>query len=232
MPFILPQVPANYALAQARYAYLWDQPQKALQYTLLILDAYYKLGIADDHFLHVRGLPFFSETWGYLGAFLELTHDLATLRTITEEAQKRLSDYDFGHDLLFLECVEKGNFADLVVQLERSVSDYAQWGWPSGYLVMKVAVLRSQAINDVHEAEQILRKIELSDTDFRWLEDIRLLARCVVANRAKDYQREAELVQQFLSRQLLLFEPNHMFNFRLLWYQEKLKPKYQERKKN
>lgn len=230
--FHFPQVPANYALAQARYAYLWDQPQKALQYTMPILDAYYKLGIADDHFLYVRGLPFFSKTWGYLGAFLELTHDLATLRAVTAEAQKRLSDYDFDHHLLFLSCVEKSDFTDLVVQLERMASDYAQRGWPSGYSALKAAILRVQEADDTQKAERVLREVELSDKDFRWLEDIRLLARCAVANRADDHQREAELVQQFLLKQPLLFEPDHVFSFRLLWYQEKVRPKYQERKKN
>jgi len=51
-----PRVPSAYALMQARFAYLWDRPQKALQYVLPILDAYEALQIADDHFFVHAGV--------------------------------------------------------------------------------------------------------------------------------------------------------------------------------
>jgi hypothetical protein len=67
-----PKVPASHALVQARYAYLWDDLSRAESYIEPIFEAYWSLGIVDDTFLYIRGLPFFTQTWAYLAAFLEL----------------------------------------------------------------------------------------------------------------------------------------------------------------
>lgn len=229
--FRFPEIPSGYALAQARYAYLWDLPEKALQYTLPILEAYHSLGVADDNFLYMRDLPFFGQTWSYLGAFLELTNGLPRLRGITEEAQRRLSDYDFERLLFFLGCVESGDFSGFVERRKRAAADARERGFPSGYLAMQATVMESREADSVDLAEEVLATVELGEGDFPWLEDIRLLARCTAAERANDLEREAALRERFLDCQWLLFEPDHAFNFRLLGYQEKLKRHYRERKR-
>lgn len=229
--FPFPEIPASYALAQARYAYLWDRPEKALHYTLPILDAYHSLGVVDDNFLYIRGLPFFGQTWSYLGAFLELTNDLPRLGRITEEAKRRFSDYDFDLLLFFLGCVESGDFSGFVERRKRAAADARERGFPSGYLAIQAAVMEALEADGVDLAEEVLAAVELGDDDFPWLEDIRLLARCAAAEKSGEQGREAELRELFLARQRLLFEPDHAFDFRILGYQEKLKRLYQERKR-
>ena len=57
---------SNYTLVTARYAYLWGRPDKGAEYLQPIVDAYFDLGIVDDNFLYMRGMPFFSETcWAF-----------------------------------------------------------------------------------------------------------------------------------------------------------------------
>ena len=55
---VFPKVPSSYVLAAARYAYLWGDAERGSKYVAPIADAYFQLGIVDDHFLYVRGLPY------------------------------------------------------------------------------------------------------------------------------------------------------------------------------
>jgi len=203
---MFPKIPGAYSLAQARYAYLWNRLDKALQYVQPLLDAYYELGIADDHFVYVRGLPFFGDTWGHLGAILELQGNLPLLRQLTEQSAAKLSDYDFDRLLTFLDCIESDNFKSHFDQLNTISLQHAEHSL--GFL------------NDV----------TLSEQDFPWLGDMLLLGRCEIADRFGLPERES-LVKNFVDRQTLLFEPHHVFNFRLLHYQERLKNDFQGRRK-
>lgn len=76
----------------------------------------------------------------------------------------------------------------------------------------------------------MLSDVTISAQDFKWLEDIRLLAKCEIAHRRGDTQAEDRLISEFFSRQPLLFEPSHALNFGLWKYQELLKPTYQRRR--
>jgi tetratricopeptide (TPR) repeat protein len=58
-----PEIPREYALAQARYAYLWNRYDDGFRFLRPFFDAYQELKILDDHFLYVRGLPFFGQWW-------------------------------------------------------------------------------------------------------------------------------------------------------------------------
>lgn len=227
---LFPRVPSAYALMQARFAYLWDHPQKALRYILPILDAYEALQIADDHFLFMRGLPFFGETWSYLGAFLELTGDLARLRVLTGRTHQHLKEYAFDGQILWLECLERDDFTLLIETLEQAVQEGMALGWPVGYTAICLAVLQSQRTDDPQEAEHILDAVTLGAEDPPLLDDIRLLARCAVAHRTGDNKRADALMRRFLERQPMLLEPSRAFDVRLLQYQERLKPLYREGK--
>jgi len=165
----------------------------------------------------VQGLPFFGETWSYLGAFLELTGDLATLRALTERARQHLKEYAFDGQALWLECLERNDVTPLIAALEHTVQEGMALGWPVGYPAICLAVLQSQRTDDPQEAEHILDAVTLSDEDPPLLDDIRLLARCAVAHRAGNDEREALLIRQFLERQPMLLEPSRAFDVRLLW---------------
>jgi hypothetical protein len=77
----------------------------------------------------------------------------------------------------------------------------------------------------------MLDSIKFVEKDYPWLDDIRLLAKCELAHKAKNVTRENDLQQIFLKKQPLLFEPDIAVNFNLLMYQESLKSLYQARRK-
>ena len=224
--FRFPLIPANYALAEANYAYLWDDFDRAIYYINPILNKYFDLKIVDDHFLHSRGLPFFGRIWSYLAAFYILKGEIKKIREITDQLSEELSDYDFDRLFLFLDCVESKDFSKYIMILKEDNEIAKERGLSYGYNAMRVAVLEAQVEKDADSAEKILSEVELSQDDKQWLKDIHLLARCEIAKREKDSELERKLVSDFLARQPLLFEPDHVLNFNLLSYQERLKSVY------
>lgn len=213
-----PNLPASHALAQSRYAYLWGDIHRALRYVEPILEAHFKLVIADSTFLWIRGMPFFDQTWAYMAAFAELTGDLDKLESITQRAVTELKDYDASHLAEFVLCIKTGDFSAYEAFLNRG----------TGYERTRAAVVRAQHLEKYSQAQEVLNSLNLADNDFPWLKDILLLASCEVAHRCES-DGERELLERFLQRQPLLFEPDHAVNFRLLAYQEILKPIYQRR---
>jgi tetratricopeptide (TPR) repeat protein len=226
-----PKAPAQYALAQARYAYLWNQYEKAISYVEPLVSVYFELKILDDTFLHIRGIPFFSQTWAYLAALYLLIDNLSELKTITARAEAECSNFDFDYLRAELKGIESGDFSDLKQRLERSVAQSEKNNWPAGYHAMRLSILKSQATDSPEEAELMLDSVILHENDFPWLDDMRLLAKCELAHRVNDSSREEALQQQFVKKQQLLFEPDNAINFNLLKYQENLKGWYQENRK-
>lgn len=226
-----PLISASYALAQARFAYLWNRNTKGLRYVQPLVDAYLKLKILDGTFLHIRGLPFFEETWSYMAAFHYLLGDTAGLKTFTDRAEQACSDFDFERLRLRLLGIETGDFSALKERLQSDAAEAAQNAWPAGYLTLQHCVLEAQSAADPVAAENTLDAVSFADQDFTWLDDMRLLARCELAHRAENKSREAELQAEFFRRQPLLFEPDHAINFNLLVYQENLKGLFQKSRK-
>jgi hypothetical protein len=216
---LFPNISARYALAESRYAYLWGDLQRAVSYIEPVLEAHFQFGIADDTFLWMRGMPFFSETWHYMAAFAELTGDLGSLETLTEKAASDLRDCDLTILSNFLSCMKQNDFSRYEAYLNHE----------TGYERTKAAVIHARRQNEYSKAQEILGSVRLEDKDFPWLNDILLLANCEAAHRF-NLQAEAELKERFLLRQQLLSEPNHAVSFRLLEYQELLKPIYQARR--
>ncbi len=226
--FRFPLVPSNYTLAEANYAYLWDDLDRAIYYTTPILNKYFDLKTVDDHFLYSRGLPFFGRTWSYLAAFYILKGEIDKIREITQRLSVELSDYDFDRLLSFLDCVETKDFSKYIDRLKKDAELAKEQGLSYGYGAMRAAVLEAQGEKDTDNAERILSVVTISQDDMQWLEDIRLLARCEIVKRRKDVELEKKLVSEFLAKQPLLFEPDHVFNFNLLSYQERLKSVYRK----
>jgi len=210
-----PKVPASYALAQARYAYLWSDLERAKSYIEPILDAYWKLRIADDTFLYMRGLPFFGQTWAYLAAFLELQGRLDELETRTAAAASRISDFNFEPTMKFLKAVRSDDYSPYLQEPRRGTA----------YERTLAAVLLAARARTYADAAAKLEAVALTENDFPWLADILLLAKCVNAYRLTGHDDDA-LVTAFFEKQPLLFEPDHAFNFRGLWDQERLKLRY------
>ena len=223
-----PRISAAYTLAKARYAYLWSRNMKGLEYVQPVMDIYFRLKILDSTFLYIRGMPFFEQTWAYMAAFHYLLGDTAGLRTLTDRAERACSDFDFPRLRLKLNAIETRDCSALKERLGADVTEATQNRWPTGYLTLQLRVLEAQSEDNPVAAERVLDSVQFAANDFPWLRDMRLLARCELANRAEDQAREAELQAQFFKKQPLLFEPDNAINFNLLAYQEKLKGRYQK----
>ncbi len=224
---MFPKVPPQYALAEARYAYLWNRTDKAWSYAAALMPVYFDLKILDTTFLHIRGLPSFQQVWAYLAAFSQLEGDFERLDDLTRRAETECQDLDFVYLKAELEGFRSGDFTLLKEKLRGSIQESKTNHFPYGYQAMRLGILLAQETDDGREADQLLDGVTLMEKDFPWLEDMRLLARCENANRIGDGRDEASLRRQFLDRQPMLFEPDNAVKFNLLEYQEKLKPGYQ-----
>lgn len=225
---MFPKVPAQYTMAEARFSYLWGRTDKGWSYVEPLIPVYFDLKILDTTFLHIRGLPFFEQTWSYLAAFSQLDGDFEKLSELTERAESECSDLDFDYLKAELEGLRSGDFSVLKEKLRSSIRDSESSNFPSGYQTMRLNVLLAQEIGDEQESCRLLDSVTLADNDFPWLDDMRLLAKCERAHEAGNATQEAELRKQFLERQPMLFEPDHAISFNLLEYQENLKEDFRK----
>lgn len=229
---IFPKVSATFSLAEARYAYLWNRPEKALTYIEPIFDAYFQLRILDDTFLIIRGLPMFSETFSCFAACCILMGNSGAVAEQLKQVRKKCSD-EYGFDLIQAKVTgaASGDYAPLLNVLKINLPLYHKQNAPAGYPTLMQNILLAQASQDLDQAERILASTAFGEKDFPWLDDMRLLARCQLEYRRKNTDGEEMLIREFMNKQTLLFEPGHVFDFNLLDYQERLKPRYQATKK-
>lgn len=220
-----PAVPREYALAQARYAYIWNRYSDGLLFIRPFFDAYKQLKILDDHFLYVRGLPFFGRWWSYLAAFSILSNDTGELESITNFAADNFHDYDFAYLKAELCAYRDDRPEHLLPEAEKRIASAPEGNFPNGYGRMIVAVIQARMASNFDDAKGLLANVTLSEQDFPWLEDVRTLALAEVAHRFGEVSIEQGHVDAFIQRQPMLFEPDIALNFHLLRYQENLKAK-------
>lgn len=225
---LFPTVPAQYALAEARYAYLWGRTDKGWSYVESLMPVYFDLKILDTTFLHIRGLPFFQQSWAYLAAFSQLDGDFTMLNELTCIAEKECSYFDFEYLKAELDGFRSGDFSVLKEMLRSSIQESETSSFPCGYQAMRLNILLAQETEDTNEATRLLETLTLAPNDFPWLDDIRLLAKCEQASKVGNFEIEAQLRGEFMSRQPLLFEPDNAINFNLLKYQENLKHEFRQ----
>ncbi len=171
-----PNVPAQYALAEARYCYLWNRNDKGWSYVEALMPAYFKLKILDTTFLHIRGLPFFEQAWAYLAAFSQIGGDWVPLSKLTDKAAAECSDCDFDYLKAELEAFKSGEFSPLKAGLQSSIDGAQKHNWPSGYQTLRLKIILAQESSDGEEANRLLDSVTFSERDFPWLDDMRLLA--------------------------------------------------------
>ena len=220
-----PQVPREYTLEQARYAYLWQRYGDGLLFIRPFFEAYQQIKILDDHFLYVRGLPFFGQAWAYLAAFAILSGELVELESVTKNVIGNCQDYDFAFLQAELQAYSDDQPDCLLEALEKRLSAMREEDSPTAYTRMNIAVIKARAALSFDEANKLLVGVALSEQDFVWLQDIRTLALAEAANRLGDPALEQGFVAAFLERQPTLFAPDIALNFHLLRYQEKLRSK-------
>jgi tetratricopeptide (TPR) repeat protein len=221
-----PNVSSQHMLVAARYAYLWNRPDKGAAYVQPIAEMYFKLRVADDHFLYVRGMPFFSQTWEYLVAFAWLRKDFRPTDQYIERAAKELTDYDFPVVRRFYQCVKSDDYGPEIEGLEARLKTWDS-RFSSGYLRARLAALKARLAGSIGNALAALDEVRLDTNDFPWLADVVTIHRAWAHWRSGNGDGEATEVDRFFARQPLLFEPNHAVSFAFLPYQETLKSRFQ-----
>lgn len=220
---VFPEISREYALFQARYAYLWGRYDDGVSFIDSFYPHYKDLRILDDHFLYVRGLPFFGTWWSYLAAFSVLSGSFEKLEQVTSYVTEHCHDYDFERLNQELIAHRDNDVRKLLNLAEQRCTDIVGSGIQSGYAATRVAVLRAQLAPSLDRAMQHLDSVALEPTDFQWLADILILAKAEAAKKSNHLDRENELVNSFMIKQSLLFEPDIALDFNLLGYQETLK---------
>lgn len=225
-----PSVSSPFMMAAARYAYLWGNPAKGIRYLTPIAEAYFKLGIADDHFVYMRGLPFFSQTWSYLVTFAWMQSSYDITDQLLKRSKSKLSEYDFDQLGRFYESHKQNDYSDSIAALTKDLESRDK-RFPSGYHRVKLAALQAVGIHEPDTAISLLQNVTLADNDFPWLKDIILIHTARCHWKAGRTAEETALRSKFLERQKMLFEPDHALNFSFLDYQETLRPLYQTSRK-
>ena len=218
-----PEIPREYALTQARYAYLWDRYEDGINFLRPFFKYYKDVKILDDHFLYVRGLPFFGHWWRFLAAFSILTNDFKELENVTNFVVQNCHDYDFDSLQLDLKAYKNDTPDLLLPQLEKRLETLNKEIFPTGYTRMKIASINMKEVKTINDAQNLLDDVSLSDKDFPWLEDVRTLLLAQASHRMGYQPEEQDLIDTFLLKQPLLFEPYLIIEFWLLHYQESLK---------
>jgi hypothetical protein len=226
-----PELPREFVLAQARYAYLWDRYENGRDFIRPFFEAYKKLRILDDHFLYMRGAPFFGTAWSYLAAFSVLSGEWDELEAVTRYTVKHCHDYDFDELQIELRTHREDKPELLIAPLEKRLQSRADSKMPTGYFHMNIAIAKARLATTASEAHAVINKVWLMERDHKWLEDIRTLAKAEIAHRFGEVEVEKDQVAEFLQRQPLLFEPDIALNFHLLKYQEGLKPHYRAQRR-
>lgn len=220
-----PAVSSDFTLAIARYAYLWDRPDLGSKYLEPIVEAYFQLGIVDDHFLHVRGLPFFSQTWSYFVAFCWMQKSYDPTDEFIKRSRSKLSDYNFDQINQFYDAHKNSDYTVYTAELSKYLKTQNN-EFPPGYQQVQVAALKAVDNKDINSTIQMLKAVTLSENDFPWLRDILSIQIARSYWKAGSINDEVIERSKFIKSQQMLFEPEHAYAFSFLDYQEELKPIY------
>jgi tetratricopeptide (TPR) repeat protein len=229
---VFPRVSREFALAQARYAYLFDRYAHGMAFIEPFFDAYKKLRVLDTTFLWIRGLPFFETAWDYLATFSILSGELSELEATTRWAIDNCHDYNLDQLQALLKSGRDDSHEDLLKYREKLLDHRPSGNFPTGYTRMGIAVIHARTANSLQAAQAILEGVTLSTQDFAWLGDVRTLAIAQAAERFGSRELEREKLGEFLKRQPMLFEPNIALEFCFLRYQQSLKPNVRESLRN
>lgn len=209
-----PNVTADVAMAQARYAYVFERPDEGIAALLPLLDVILTLRIGDSTFLAIRRLPDTETVWESLGCFHEERGRVDEFADLTDRITRTMFDIDDEGMRRFLQCVRSGDFEPEVQRLWPDPR--ASTKRPDAYLAMRAACTSEMTgccsvrlVDDVH--------VEPGGEypNYRWLEDVRTLVHAERARRDGDATKAAALASSFLRSQPLLFEPWLSFAFRL-----------------
>ncbi|MGF1633528.1 MAG: hypothetical protein ACFCVE_06730 [Phycisphaerae bacterium] len=211
-----PQRQGPLALAAARFAYLWDQTDLAMQHLTPLIERHAGLLPPADGIT----APGLQDVLRYAAGVLVDAgrhDDAATLVSRFEDDQQQtLADV-----LLWIRCHAAGDMKPLIEELSDRLA------FSRGAIPIRLAILRAQEAEEGETAAKILQEPVVRRDHYGWLDDIRLLAAAEVAGRFDKVEREEELQREFVQEQPYLLEPHQAMFFNLIDYQQPLKKAYQ-----
>ncbi len=223
---VFPDISGRYILAMSRYAYLYGEHDRGIQYLMPLIHLYNELKILDGTFLKIRGLPFFDQTWSYFAAHCVLSKgvfDIELLSDMTMETMSICQDYDF--DFLYMEmlAVIEKRYVELIKPLKKIRDKRKDKGLFTGYEDLRIAVFESFKQDSFDGACKCIDSVTLTDDDFPWLKDVCTLALAQAADRFDEEASWIRLMKAFFVQQPMMFEPDIALTFGLLEYQESIK---------
>lgn len=221
-----PKVSAHHTFAAVRYCYLRGRFADGLELMRPLLDAYFKLGIADDTFLYIRGMPFASSAFSTAACLHLLNGDAAGARSLVKRALSGLSDCDLSDFPPLIEAQDRREPAMAVTALESSRESHISDGPFNGFAALQIAVWKARILGTMAEVDAMLSRVTLSDKDFPWLHDVRTLACAEAHHRFNEAKKEEAALRGFIEKQPLLLEPEWLFKFGLTTYQERVRTSY------
>jgi hypothetical protein len=211
------------ALISARFAYLWDEPDRGLQYLRPLLNAYRNLDASDIEQLVARQLPSIQVPAMSVVAMFFLKGNVADAIPFLRAATEGVRGADFGGIEHWVRCRADGKMSQFVADVRKKFEQSLE---PNGAPRLQLAIMESQLQPAREVAAQKLNGLIISPADLPWLQDVRLLANCELAARFGDAEREAFLRADFFGRQPILLAPEVALYFNLLDYQESAKQHY------
>ena len=147
------------AMTAVRDLYLWSAWQEARTVLDSVFDVYWRLGVADDHFLWTRGLPFFSEAFGARAAVEVVTGRPGAALEILERSERDLAELSTEMLRLTLQAAT-GERGPLLERLDARLvaPDRLE---PPGYDAMRAAVWAAADDPDLESAVARLAAVEL-----------------------------------------------------------------------
>ncbi len=221
-----PKVSAHHTLAAVRYCYLRGRFADGLEFMRPLRDAYFKLGIADDTFLYIRGMPFAGSAFSTAACLHLLNGDAAGARSLLKRAMSGLSDCDLSDFPPLIDALDRREPGAAVKALESLRAPHLSDGPFSGFVALQIAVWRARTLNTMSEVDATLSRVTLSENDFPWLHDVRTLAYGEAYHRFNDAKQEESALRGFLEKQPMLFEPEWVFKFGFMTYQEHVRTSY------
>jgi len=218
-----PAIPREYLMRMSNYAYLFNEYQRGINYLTQFFPYYFKVKILDDHFLYVRGLPFFSTCLLNYAGHCILSNNSNKLNELFNKVKSECFDYNFNEMAIKLEAYSTGDYQSVITLYISKIDNIKNKNYPTGFLETQIACLSSLTSTSYENAINLLDSIEYTERDHRWLSDMLLLAKACAAHRFNIVKDEEQFKKEFIEKQPFLFEIEHAIAFGLLQYQERLK---------
>lgn len=217
-------------LRAARICYLWNRCAEGLSFLEPVFQKYHEIKIVDDHYLHMNGFPFYTDSFAHLAVLAKEAQDLTLVNNEIDAFQTLYHDHAQEENIKRLwTAFVTGDWSPILDPLEKEYQEDPDLLIQFDHFVLaKYAILKSRTILEWGPALAVLDEVECTDGDFSWLPYAILLSKGELAARFQKFEEEEKYLQPFIKAYPSLFSLNLVFTFGFDTYQKKLKKRYRE----